>query len=109
MKYLNQMEKYINKTYCFDIDGVICSTNCKYEDAIPNKNIIELINKLYDNGNYIIINTSRGYKSKTDWSILTTTQINEWGVKYHQLLFTKPAADFYIDDKNVLLDQVYEL
>lgn len=106
---MNPMENCISKTYCFDIDGVICSTNCEYEDAIPNKNIIALINKLYDNGNKIIINTSRGYKSKKDWRDLTTKQINNWGVKYHQLLFTKPAADFYIDDKNVLLDDIYEL
>ena len=41
---MNQMEKCISKTYCFDIDGVICSTNCEYKDAIPNENVITLIN-----------------------------------------------------------------
>ena len=106
---MNPMEKCISKTYCFDIDGVICSTNCEYKDAIPNENVITMINKLYDAGNEIIINTSRGYKSKKDWRDLTTKQINNWGVKYHKLLFTKPAADFYIDDKNILLDNIYEL
>ena len=38
---MNQIKNLLNKTFCFDIDGVICSTNCDYNDAIPNQKIID--------------------------------------------------------------------
>lgn len=90
-----------NKIYCIDIDGTICTEMCKYEDAKPINKIINKINKLYKNGNYIKLFTSRGSKSKYDWSILTTKQLEEWNVLYHELIFGKPYADFYIDNKAV--------
>jgi len=103
------IEQLKGKTFCFDIDGVICSTNCDYKDAKPNIEVIKKINLLYNIGCTIIINTSRGFKSGIDWSEFTNTQIDSWGVKYHKLLLQKPAADFYIDDKNLLLEKFYEL
>ena len=30
---------------------------------------------------------------------LTEKQLEKWGVKYHELLFGKPHADVFIDDK----------
>ena len=48
------------KKFCFDIDGVICSTeNNKYHLSKPNKKAIEKINELHSSGNYIVIFTSR--------------------------------------------------
>ena len=36
------------KIICFDIDGVICKTKGNdYENSLPNKSMIEEINKLY--------------------------------------------------------------
>ena len=32
---------------------------------------------------------------------LTEKQLEKWGVKYHELLFGKPHADVFIDDKAV--------
>ena len=44
--------------YCIDIDGTICTPgdckSCQYEGATPKKKRIEVINNLYDEGNYII-------------------------------------------------------
>ena len=34
--------------YCFDIDGTICSTDCEYKDAVPYQEVIDWINKKYD-------------------------------------------------------------
>ena len=34
--------------YCFDIDGTICTTNCHYKDAVPYQEVIDWINKKYD-------------------------------------------------------------
>ena len=48
------------KTYVFDIDGTIC-TNSQgvYTNAKPILDRIAIVNKLYDEGNYIKLFTSR--------------------------------------------------
>lgn len=88
------------KIYCVDIDGTICTEQCEYEDAMPINKTINIINKLYEN-NKIILFTSRGYTSKKDWSSLTKSQLKKWGVKYNELCFGKPYADYYIDNKAI--------
>lgn len=88
------------KTYCFDIDGTICTnTFGKYNDAKPYIDRINEVNKLYNNGNRIIFFTARGSTTGKDWSELTKHQLDRWGVNYHKLLFGKPEADYFIDDK----------
>ena len=32
---------------------------------------------------------------------LTKQQLDEWGVKYNELIMGKPHADYFIDDKGV--------
>lgn len=100
------------KTFCFDIDGVIGEKSDikdmegDYSNNIPNKNIIEICNKLYDAGHTIIIQTARGSGTGIDWSQKTEKQLKKWGVKYHKLYFGKPAADYYIDDKMLDIDNL---
>jgi len=86
--------------YCIDVDGTICTitTNHEYHKAIPVPEVVNKINKLYDEGHFIKIATARGQASGMEYFELTRTQLKEWGVKYHEL-YTKPNADFYIDDK----------
>ena len=69
--------------------------------AEPYPERINQINALYDEGNKIIFNTARGFETGIDWSDLTKSQLENWGVKFHSLHFSKPAADYYIDDKNI--------
>lgn len=98
------------KRFVFDIDGVIAKLepNNNYELSEPNVPMINVVNKLYDLGNQIILFTARGYVTGKDWANTTKNQLSKWGVKYHELHFGKPNADYYIDDKfidmNVLLD-----
>ena len=89
--------------YCFDIDGTICTLRWgDYENAEPFKDVIKEINSLYDQGNQIIFMTARGSVSGIDWSDVTKNQLNNWGLKYHQLLMNiKPHADLFIDDKGI--------
>jgi len=90
------------KTYCFDIDGTICTnTDGAYESALPMVERIERVNELFDQGHTIVLFTARGSTTKINWSELTKKQMVEWGVKYHDLLFGKPYADVFIDDKAV--------
>lgn len=88
------------KKYVIDIDNTICRTEgLDYKNAEPIYERIEKFNKLYDEGNIIWYQTSRGYVTGIDWREVTEKQLKEWGVKYHKLLFDKPDADVYIDDK----------
>ena len=100
------------KTYCFDIDGTICTTDCDYSEAKPFRGVIKHINKLFNEGQTIIFFTSRGSKSGKDWYNFTKSQIEKWGVKYHKLILGKPQADIFIDDRAVNIDdwcKKYEL
>ena len=102
--------------YCVDIDGTICTPTVgrDYHKAEPWKHRIKVINKLYDEGNYIIYFTARAMgrfadlphsvasvKAKEVLFDLTKQQLDDWGVKYNELIMGKPHADFFIDDKGV--------
>lgn len=97
------------KVYCFDLDGTLCTnTNGKYKSAIPFEDRIKIVNDLYDEGNKIIIETARGAATKIDWTNVTETQLDEWGVNYHELRVGKKVqADFYIDDRAILADTFF--
>ena len=49
----------------------------------------------------IIFLTARGFVTKINWYELTASQLEKWGVQYHELYLTKPHADIYIDDKGL--------
>ena len=84
-----------------DIDETICQTppSRNYSLAQPILSNIKKINQLYQDGHTIIYWTARGTVSKIDFRQLTEKQFQEWGVKYHDLIFGKPAFDLLIDDK----------
>lgn len=89
------------KTYCFDIDDTICVTDgLDYEKSIPIKDRIDKVNKLKEQGHKIIFFTARGFVTKIDYRELTLGQLEDWGVRFDELYMGKPAADYYIDDKN---------
>jgi trehalose-6-phosphatase len=92
-----------NKTYCFDLDGTLCTnTEGDYESALPYTERISIVNDLYEKGNTIIIETARGSKTGIDWNQITKNQLNKWGISYHKLRAgVKIAADIYIDDKGI--------
>lgn len=91
------------ETYCIDIDGTICTTttNQEYFKARPIQEMIDKINRLYDDGHIIKFCTARGMESGGVFEEITRQQLSDWGVKYHQLIMGKPAADYYIDDKGL--------
>lgn len=84
------------KTYAVDIDGTLCVEQkeyWKYAEAIPIKPYIKRINKLYDEGNTVVLYTSR-YPEDEE---VTKTWLKENGVKYHRIIFGKFRADIYVD------------
>lgn len=90
-----------------DFDGTIV------EDAYPEigllrRNAKEVINRLYEEGNYIVINTCRSGAFEID----ACTFLEGEGVKYHYINHNPPhliekfgqdcrkiSGDIYIDDK----------
>jgi hypothetical protein len=101
------------KRICFDLDGVLCSlTDGKYENAVPNREAIQLVNGLHDRGCEIIIYTAR-FMGRNDQDViaaykegyeLTRRQLQQWGVRYHDLFLGKPAFDVLIDDRAVFFE-----
>lgn len=93
---------------CCDIDGVIASKTPgnDYGKAMPVENNIQTLNALYEKGFHIVLFTARGYKTGIDWKKMTIRQMQEWNVHYHELLFGKPDADIYIDDKLFGIDEL---
>ncbi len=98
-------------TFVFDIDGVVAQLDetLQYDRELPLAKTIDIINYLYSLGNEIILFTARGYKTGIDWREVTEAQMRDWGVHYHELKFGKPAATFYVDDKNMDLEFLYTL
>lgn len=84
------------KRYGVDIDGVLTieTHGWNYEDRTPRWEIIEIINKLYYEGNHITLFSSRYPSDK----IITMRWLNKYGVKFNKLILGKPKFEIYIDD-----------
>ena len=96
----------VSKRYCFDLDGTICATDgLDYSKSQPFPERVFHINRLYDEGHYVIVFTARGTLTSIDFTPLTESQLRLWGLKYHELILGKPAADIYIDDKGKNSDE----
>ncbi len=85
-----------------DLDGTICTEERTFSRSLarPKPGAVEAVNKLYENGNTIIIYTARTwmeYEMTTDW-------LEKNMVRYHQLVMGKPIGDVWIDDRAVRFD-----
>ena len=98
-----------------DIDDTICyydrdfkGIGKDYSLALPYKERIEKINKLYDEGHKIVYWTARGTVTQLFWFETTYKQLKEWGCKFHELKMGKPAYDLFIDDKNINSERYFK-
>lgn len=96
------------KIYVFDLDNTLCDTkkttsgNWDYLNARPLPDRINVVNELFNEGNYIIIETARGCVSKKNWYEQTYNQLISFGLKFNELRTgVKFNADFFIDDKSI--------
>lgn len=93
-----------------DVDDTIC-TNIRrrpYNECVPVKPVIDTLNYLHDElGCKIALHTARGMVScKGDMELIikkNKSVLEEWlkenDVHYDELIFGKPIADLYVDDK----------
>jgi capsule biosynthesis phosphatase len=96
--------------YVFDIDNTVCKTEgSDYKNSKPIRERINKINELYDQGHKIVFHTARGMgrtnndaaRSHYLFYKMTFEQLNNWGVKFHNLYLGKPSGDIYVDDKGI--------
>lgn len=101
-------------TYVIDVDGTLSYWNDDrdYINFKPRQEVIDKINKLYEDGHTIIINTARGMNSLNGDMDKIREEVypvlSEWlknnGVKYHKLIMNKPWGHFYVDDRNLSIE-----
>lgn len=102
------------KIYVVDVDGTICKAppSRNYSKCEPIPEVILKVNKLYEEGNTIILHTARGqlstkgnkFKIETDVREILVDWLDSYGVKYHELVMCKPYGDHYIDDKAMSIE-----
>lgn len=94
--------------YCFDLDGTITIEtegfgDYEYTNRTPNSTLINIVRKLYSDGHCIIIHTARFLEDEK----VTLTWLEKHKIPFHKLILGKPQADYYIDDKNILISQLF--
>jgi len=98
------------KIHVLDIDDTLLYSNY---DAEKNKymlkgadiELVNLVNKLYDNGDTIIIETARHWNHFSK----TIEQLKECGIKYHSLVMGRSPADYYVNDKGVTPEEFLKI
>jgi len=101
---------------CFDLDDTLC-TGKPYKDAVPIEGREELLKSLKGKGHTIIIYTARGMgtsngnigKSMARIGKITLNQLEEWNFVFDEIVFGKPSADLYVDDKGLNALRINEL
>ena len=93
------------KIICVDIDGTLLYSKLvddKYVITGANADLINQLNQGHDEGCIIILQTGRHWKHL----MVTKQQLKKVGVKYDTVVFGKPPADVYIDDKAIRPDEL---
>ena len=94
-----------------DIDGVLAEAvpELDYAAAGPIMDNVARVNALHAAGCKITLFTARGSGTGKDWRAVTADQMRRWGVRYDELKFGKPPADYYVDDRLVSLTEALAL
>jgi capsule biosynthesis phosphatase len=97
---------------CFDLDNTIVTYPTvvgDYSTVKPINSMITLMRKLKDEGHIIIIHTARRMKTHyhnsgaalADIGEITFKTLKDFNIPYHEIIFGKPIADIYIDDRTI--------
>jgi hypothetical protein len=94
-------------TYVFDLDGTLCSGS-DYDTSTPIAARVAVVRRLHAAGHRIVIDSARGSVTGVDWLAVTTRQLQEWGVPFHEVRTgVKFYGDVYVDDKGVAADAYF--
>ena len=98
------------KRFCFDLDNTLVTSPAvpgNYATCKPILRVIDYLQKLHADGHYIIVYTARRMRTHdanigrvvADVAAITIQQLSDFAIPYNELVFGKPFADFYIDDR----------
>jgi len=109
------------KRFCFDLDTTLVTSptvSGDYTTCKPIQRVIDYVQKLHAAGHYIIIHTARRMRTHggnvgsviADVGAVTIQQLHDRAIPYDELIFGKPFADFYVDDKAILpfIDELHK-
>lgn len=106
----------------FDIDGTICPIkrkDGKYEDLIPDSEMVKKIRWYKDQGAQIVFFTSRNMNSyngnigkiNANTAKIIISWLDKWNIPYDEIIYGKPWPGhfgLYIDDRTVRPDEFLE-
>lgn len=85
-------------TFFIDIDGTII----RWSDRKPAENAVETVNAWYEAGHRIVLTTYRGDvigQEQPRFSVASTIkELEDIGLKYHDILFDCPSPRIVIND-----------
>lgn len=95
---------------CFDLDNTLVTyptTPGDYSTVLPIKKNIKMLNSFREHGHIIIIYTARRMQTHNsnigkvikDIALVTLETLNKFNIIYDEIIFGKPIADIYIDDR----------
>jgi len=90
----------LEKIIAIDMDGTICSINDKYQDCELLEGARESINHIKKKGYKVYIHTGRHILNAE----ITIKWLIDNKIEYDHIVFGKPPAKYYIDDKAIKFD-----
>ena len=92
----------MRKIYAIDIDGVVADGKFWEGECSVREKELEAVNNLYKQGHTIIYHTAR----HPQYYAMTYAWLVKHGAYFHALEMGKLTADFYVDDRNMSVDEI---
>lgn len=92
------------KIIAVDIDDTVSTGRFWDSEPKPIQGMIDRVNDLYKKGHIIIYHTAR----HPSYYAITYAWLVKYGCYFHALEMGKLSADFYIDDKNISMEDFYD-
>lgn len=110
---------YNEITLVFDIDGTLCPIKKKeekYEDLIPNQDMVNKLKEYKKEGAKIVLFSSRNMNSyngnlgliNANTAVVMQNWLKKWDIPYDEIYFGKPwpgHRGVYVDDRAVRPDE----
>lgn len=85
------------RTVCIDLDFTLCKHEGDYSTARPLPGAVEALSRLQGDGWVIVLHTARHFNH---WQV-TTDWLADTGMPYDYVMFGKPPARVYVDDRAI--------
>ena len=90
----------LEKIIAIDIDGTLCTISENYEECKLLDNAKESIDYIRSKGYKVFLHTGRHILN----SEVTIKWLKQNDINYDHIVFGKPPAKYYIDDKGISFD-----